>query len=201
MNTLQIELRLLRWPLLRFGAALLLSLAIAAGAWHFMQQAAAETRLAEEAAARIHNETQRLQNEEQDMRSKIAEYQAIAARGIIGAERRLDWVELMRNIQRERKLLGLEYEIQPQMPLSKLVLAGGGHVFMNSAMGVAIPLLHEEDLLHFFSDLQEQAPAFTRLRACRIKRNIGGSNETGLPPQLMAECQIDWITLAGSKTP
>lgn len=201
MNTLQTELRLLRWPLLRFGAALLLSLAIAAGAWHFMQQAAAETRLAEEAAARIHNETQRLQNEEQDMRSKIVEYQAIAARGIIGAERRLDWVELMRNIQRERKLLGLEYEIQPQMPLSKSVLAGGGHVFMNSAMGVAIPLLHEEDLLHFFSDLQEQAPAFTRLRACRIKRNIGGRNETGLPPQLMAECQIDWITLAGSKMP
>lgn len=201
MSQMKVELQRLRWPLLGFGVSLLLSLTLAAAAWHFMQQAAAETRLAEAAAARIQSETLRLQNEEQDMRSKIAEYQAIAARGIIGAERRLDWVELMRTIQNERKLLGLEYEIQPQAPMTKAGGGGSGHVFMNSAMGVEIPLLHEHDLLHFLGDLQQQAPAFTRLRACQIKRNQGSANTAGLPPQLLAACQIDWITLSGKPAP
>lgn len=196
MSKLQTELRLLRWPLLSLGAALIIALAVSMTAWHFMQKTRIETNQVELESLRIQEESRRLAAEESEMHDKITTYQAIAARGVIGQERRLDWVELVRSVQRDRQLLDLEYEIQPQTPLPN-ANAGGGYTFMNSVMRVQIPLLHEEDLLRFIGDLQYQAAAFVRLRSCRITRNSGNSTqpESPLPAQLQAECLLDWITL------
>lgn len=193
------ELKLVRWPLLQLGLALLLTLALSLVAWHFMRESARQADAAEQAAERLRKQAARLQSEEQDMRAKIARYMVIEARGIIGNEHRLDWVELMRAIQRERKLLGLEYEIQPRQSLAENATANGtGHVFMNSAMKVQLPLLHEDDLLNFLSDMHAGAAAFTRLRSCKLQRNgaTSAAEGNGLRAQLNAECQIDWITLA-----
>lgn len=199
MNSLRTELSLLRWPLLRLGLALLIALLIGLFSLHFARESARRADAAEQSATKIHNEALRLQSEEQDMRAKIAEYQAIESRGIIGSERRLDWVELMRNIQRERKLLGLEYEIQPSQPLPGIPGGGSGtgYIFMASVVSIQLPLLHEEDLLHFLDDAHAGAAALTRLRRCKIQRNntVNTSQGQGIPPQLMAECQMDWITL------
>jgi hypothetical protein len=194
MSSLQAELKLLRWPLLGLAAALLLALGIGAGAWHYVQQAQSAADSAEHAAAQMHGQAQRLRSEEQDTREKISQYQNIAARGIIGPERRLDWVELMRTIQNERKLLGLEYEILPQAPMSNMT-ANSGHAFMKSSMRVQVPLLHELDLILFLQDLRTQAPAYIHLRSCRLNRAPDTPNPAGVSPQLLAECQIDWVTL------
>jgi len=194
MSSVQAELKLLRWPLLGLAAALLLSLGIGSGAWHYVKQAQSAAELAEQSAAQMHSQAQRLRSEEQDTRDKIAQYQSIAARGLIGPERRLDWVELMRTIQNERKLLGLEYEILPQAPMSNMT-ANSGHAFMKSSMRVQVPLLHELDLIHLFQDLRAQAPAYIHLRSCRLSRAPDTPNPAGISPQLLAECQIDWITL------
>lgn len=200
MSRMNEELKLLRWPLLQLGLALLLALALSLVAWHFMRDSARQADAAEQAAEHLRKQAARLQSEEQDMRAKIARYMAIEARGMIGNEHRLDWVELMRAIQRDRKLLGLEYEIQPRQPLAGNAAAGNGtgYIFMNSAMKVQLPLLHEEDLLHFLGDVHAGAAAFTRLRSCKLQRNSTGSapENAGLRAQLGAECQLDWITLA-----
>jgi hypothetical protein len=205
MKRLRAEARLLRWPLLILGTSLLLAIALCASAWQFVEHAANDANTAELEAARMRAESQRLQHEEQDMRAKITEYQRIQAHGIIGVERRLDWVDLMRSIQRERKLLGLEYEIQPQQTLSSniAVSTGSGHVFMDSLMQVKIPLLHEADLLNFLEDIRIHAAAFTRVRSCRLQRNPHNDSpvDPGHPAQLSAECQIDWITLMPEGAP
>ena len=199
MSRLRTELDLLRWPLLRLALALLTALVIGLFSLHFSRESGRQAEAAERAATQTRNETLRLQREEQDMRAKIAEYQAIEARGIIGTEHRLDWVELMRGVQRERKLLGLEYEIQPSQPLQAKPDngSGTGYVFMNSVVRIQLPLLHEEDLLHFLDDTHAGAAALTRLRSCKLQRNSTANipQGQGLPPQLMAECQMDWITL------
>jgi hypothetical protein len=198
MSPFRTELNLLRWPLLRLALALLLALVIGLFSLHFARESARQADTAELSATNIRNEALRLQSEEQDMRAKIAEYQSIEGRGIIGAEHRLDWVELMRSIQREHKLLGLEYEILPSQPLpGNPGGSGTGYIFMNSVVSIQIPMLHEEDLLHFLDDAHAGAAALTRLRSCKLQRsNTPPSTQgQGLPPQLMAECQMDWITL------
>ncbi|HWT53812.1 MAG TPA: hypothetical protein VN066_03320 [Rhodocyclaceae bacterium] len=195
MSPLRAELRLLRWPLLGLGLAILIALAAGLAARHFVQQSEKQALAAELAAANSRNAVQQLQNDEQDIRIKIAAYQTLVARGIVGMERRLDWVELMRNIQRDRKLLGLEYEIQPRQAWTGGSSAGTGYRFMSSAVRIQIPLLHEEDLVRFLDDVHTGAAAFTRLRSCSLQRAPAAAMASKLAPQINAECQMDWITL------
>lgn len=195
MSPLRAELRLLRWPLLGLGLAILIALAAGLAARHFVQQSEKQALAAERAAANSRNAVQQLQNDEQDIRVKIAAYQSLVARGVVGMERRLDWVELMRNIQRERKLLGLEYEIQPRQIWTGGNPAGTGYRFMSSTVRVQIPLLHEEDLLRFLGDVHAGAAAFTRLRSCSLGRIPVAAAAGKLAPQINAECQMEWITL------
>lgn len=206
MSRTREELRLLRWPLLGLAAMLLLALGVGTAALHFVRESRTHTAAAEAEAARLRAEARRLQSEEQDMRAKIAAYQSIAARGMIGPEQRLGWVELIRAVQRERRLPGLEYEFQPQQSLPGMS-GNSGYTFMNSPMRARLDLLHEDDLLRFVGDLQARAPALVRLRSCRIVRTDGGARNTpkpganvaGPPPQLQADCLLDWITLQDSK--
>lgn len=195
MSPLRTELHLLRWPLLRLALSLLAVVLAGVLSQHFIKQAEMQAGAAELAAAQSRDAAQRIQNEEQDIRAKIAAYQALAAHGIIGPERRLDWVELMRKVQAERRLLGLEFEIQPRQLWPGNSGSGTGHAFMYSPMRVQIPLLHEEDLLRFLADVNAGAAAFTRLRSCRLLRMTAAPVEDRLPPQINAECQLDWITL------
>ncbi|MDE2600144.1 MAG: hypothetical protein KGL40_11035 [Rhodocyclaceae bacterium] len=197
MNQLRAELRLLRWPLLLLALALLTALVAGLFARHLVQGAERQAAAAELAAANSRNAVQRLQNEEQDIRAKIAAYETLRARGIIGAEQRLDWVELMRNSQRERKLLGLEYEILPRQPWPGNQ-SGTGYRFMSSSVRVQIPLLHEGDLLRFLGDVQTGASAFVRLHSCKLQRNTMPEVQAGggRHPNLLADCRMDWITLA-----
>lgn len=203
MNSIRAELRRLRWPLLALGLSLLLAIGLGIWARQFTHKAAAKVATAERQAAHLRAEAQRLQREEQDMRGKISAYQALAARNVIGPEKRLDWVELIRSIEHERQLLDVEYEFRPQTSLAGMGSGNSGYTFMNSAMRVKLALLHEEDLLRFISDLKTLAPAIIRVRSCRIARSTAASlpaGNTGMPPQLQAECAIDWITLNGNGT-
>lgn len=195
MSPLRTELRILRWPLLGLALSLLTAALAGLAAQQFARQAEQQAVAAELAAASSLSATQRLQREEQTIRAQIADYQTLIGHGIVGPERRLDWVELMRSVQHERKLLGLEYEIQPRQPWPGMPSAIGGHAFMYSAVKVQIPLLHEEDLLRFLSDVHANAAAFTHLRSCQLQRIPAQPDGGNLAPQINAECQMDWITL------
>ncbi len=200
MSQLKHELTLLRWPLAGLGLSLALSAAIASTAWHYAQQSERATLLAKQDAESMQNRANQLQQEEKGIREKIVEYTALADKGILSPERRLDWVDLLKQIQVERKFLGLEYEISPQAALPNGVVSAmpPGHDLLSSTMQLRMPLLHEEDLTRLLSDLKAKAPVFIRTKGCKLSRAVANSssdNDAGIPPQLMAECQVDWITI------
>ena len=144
----------------------------------------------------------RARDEELEIKKKIARYNELSARGIFGEERRLDWVEQIRTIKNERKLFDIQYEFAPQKPVDAALLpgAGGNYEFLTSTMQLRMKLLHEEDLLNFLADLRGTAQAYIRARSCDVARLPKQSGEIGaLPPQLDADCSIDWITIRERK--
>lgn len=165
------------------------------------QQLQAEKKSHASAQARRAEQQNRLahaRDEEQEIKQKIARYNTLAARGIIGDEKRLDWVEHIRRIRAERRLYDIEYEIAPQQPIEAAILpaAAGRFEFRSSGMRMKLPLLHENDLLDFLDDLGATAPAYLRARECSVARLPRDPARKGGPaPQLGAECTIDWITI------
>lgn len=145
----------------------------------------------------------RARDEELEIKKKIARYNELSARGIFGEERRLDWVERIRAIKNERKLFDIQYEITPQQTIDAATLPGASasYEFLSSTMQMRMKLLHEEDLLNFIGDLRTTAQAFIRVRRCDVERLPKATGEVrGLPPQLSADCTIEWITVRERKS-
>lgn len=145
----------------------------------------------------------RARDEELEIKNKIARFNDLSGRGVIGEEQRLDWIEQVRRIKEARKLLDVNYEIAPQQTLDTGILPGssGSYTFFTSTMQLRMKLLHEDDLLNFLSDLRGTARAYLRVRRCDVERLPRSSADNrGIPPQLGADCIIDWVTIRERKT-
>jgi hypothetical protein len=188
-----INLKNLRWSLLLLAACL-----ISAAAVVFVQQLEHQSRIGLTQAQAQQSETSarlaRANDDEREIRAKIARYQQIIDQGRAQPERRLEWVETLRGIKTTRRLLGLDYEIAPQRPLDAKLVASGGYNFLVSPMRLEMPLLHENDLLGLLDDLQAQVQALVSVRNCRIERLPADPSRQNAA-NLKALCEIDWITL------
>lgn len=189
------EFSLLRNAVLAFLATLAISLvAVLASAWHLRQAHFAEAaQLLERDAARsrlAHAET-----EKEEIRLYQPQFVELRRKGLVGPERRLDWVEAIRQIQEQRRLLPLTYEIEVQQPYRlETTLPTGDYALLGSRMALHMDLLHELDLLNFLSDLR-LAGTFA-VQDCIIRRAGGAAPAAGqLAPTLNADCTLNWLTL------
>jgi hypothetical protein len=191
---------------LALAAAVLMAAAGAGAIYAAIQlgQTANRSKAAAQAArADSQGKLARARDEEQEIKQKIARYNELAARGIFGEERRLDWVERIRAIRNERKLYDIQYEIAPQQPIDAAIAPGASanYDFLASTMQMRMKLLHEGDLLNFLTDLRATAPAYIRARRCDVERlpKDAAADTGSVPPQLSADCTIEWITIREKK--
>ncbi|MGP1675871.1 MAG: hypothetical protein ACTS6J_01775 [Burkholderiales bacterium] len=134
--------------------------------------------------------------EEREIKASLQQYQALAARGIVGEEERLDWVDTVTAIKNERRLFNIRYSIEPQQELDYPGFSrGGGVKFMASRVKMTMQLLHEEDLLNFIADLAGRGRSYLSVRSCDVRRESRGSGGTKLAPRLQADCEFDLITI------
>lgn len=179
----------LRPATLQLLGCLVLAAAVAAAGLTFLARESRSNRQALAELQDIRSALLRIDDETADLRGNMERYRQIAATGVVGPERRLDWVECIARVKAARRLLAMRYEFSPQKPLG--VDYDG---FMASTMRLHIELLHEEDLTGFLDDLARTAPALLYVRACSMQRLAGGGDGTGAA-RLGAECTVDWITL------
>lgn len=164
-----------------------------------------EKAFKEAAAARRDMQTKlaRASDEQQELRDKIAHFQELKAKGYIGAERRLDWIEAIARIKVTRRILKLEYEFSPQRQVDSTLLPGGasagGFEVMSSQMRLQLELLHEAELLAFLAELRDTVQALVKVRSCTIERIAGNTIRNGNLAQLKADCVLEWITLKDDK--
>jgi len=137
--------------------------------------------------------------EEREIKANLQQYQALAARGIVGDEKRLDWIDTITAIKNERRLFNITYSIEPQQQLEYPGFTSGGGVnFVVSRTKIEMQLLHEEDLLNFIDDLANRGRLYLSVRSCDIQRTERGGGTT-LAPRLRAICVFDLITIRHSK--
>lgn len=189
----------LQWP---FLLAIVMLAAATAGIWwslKFERAARVERDAALQTKIQIEQRLRQVRSEEQDIKARTQQFHAMEQAGIVGPERRLDWTEQLRDLQRSLRLPGMTYEFGPQTPLDPQ--AGGGPVFHASPLRVQLRLLHEEDLLNFLPRLQREASALVLVRGCKVSRLVPPGADGA---NLGAECAMDWITLrrtAGARQP
>ncbi|HEY9098158.1 MAG TPA: hypothetical protein VIN38_04735 [Thiobacillus sp.] len=121
-------------------------------------------------------------------------YQALKARGFIGAENRLAWVEAAQQANRDTGLYGLDYRLTPQVA-SPAALAQGLKLGQTS-MTLIFPILVETDLPRFLAALKQRAPGIFDVQRCKLSLQGDPVFEAINQPRMLAECELLWFTIA-----
>ena len=138
------------------------------------------------------------QNDQENMSSYALEYNALLAQKVIGNEQRLDWLEGLEKLRQQGSVLDFKYNIAPQQSYAPNPPLDVGNLQLSrSSMTMQIDLLHEEQLLHLFSNLHNQINGWFLLDGCTLTRT-GPSDE--LTP-LKADCTGGWFTMKNKGAP
>lgn len=139
----------------------------------------------------------RLQQGEREARliaQHLDAYHALIARGLVGEERRLAWIEAVQLANRDARLYGLSYTLSPRAAAPAGL--AGGLPLKQTRMAIKMPLLVEADLPRFLEALHDRAPGLFRVNRCRLSRIVETPPQPVNVPELDAECELLWFTLA-----
>jgi hypothetical protein len=125
----------------------------------------------------------------------LPEYKALQARGFIGSENRLKWIDALRTVDRGLGNFGVQYQLSAQGtyqgPLSDEPVAAR---LRQSSMEIRFGVVHEGHFLAFFDALEAQQAGTYSLQSCSLEpahRNKPQPRTSNLN----ANCQIDWVTM------
>ena len=141
---------------------------------------------------------QRSNTEKQLIEQHRDAYQALIARGFVGPENRLAWLEAVQQANRDANLYGLDYSLEPR---SMVQLPGLGVPLGQTVMKIRMQMLVEDDLTQFLSALQQRSTSLFRVRACQIVRSGEAAPQPVNKPELETECELLWFTIAANGAP
>lgn len=151
-----------------------------------------ERSIATAAKNQIDQRLRQVRTEEQEIRERTQLLQQLQNSGITGDEKRLDWMEMLRETQRELRIPGMSYEFGAQTSLDKGEDAT--YTWFSSPLLLKLRLLHEEDLLNFLARVEKNARALVIVRSCKLVPLPSQANGREVMAQLSAECDMQWLT-------
>lgn len=126
----------------------------------------------------------------------LAPFRALEAAGVIGEERRLEWIETLRAAAARAGLPSLRYRIERRTAYEAGLDLEGAYRPFATVVHLEAGLLHEGDLERLLRELEAQDTGLYRIERCEVRR--AGPRFIMRPGaiNLSADCALRWITLA-----
>ncbi len=191
------------WGVLRNALILLvISIAISAGvlssSFYFWGKMDRIHKRERSALFGVRAQYQNVDEEERIIQRYLPLYRDLESRGVIGPERRLDWIDTLRQASQRVELPTLRYVIDSQnIYQPEFLLPSGTFQIYSSNMRLDLGLLHEGDLETLFADLDANATGLYTVSSCDLRRNhrqrefVKRADATNL----IAECGLRWLTI------
>ena len=196
MSMTQQDWRKLRYPIIGLGAAFVFAGLLISLADQYRQENAAALGTQQNLLNQARQKYQSSGLEKETITNYLPAYNNLLVNGFVGEERRIEWIETLRQIHHQHKLFSIDYSIGLQENYKTPFLANLGNFALHrSVMKLNLDMLHEGDILTLLDGLQAQSTPFI-VRECEINRPIGASiNVKNVSANLKAACEIDWLTL------
>jgi hypothetical protein len=196
MTLTQQDWRKLRYPILCLGGALVMVGLLVSLADQYRTKNVTALQIQQNLLNQARQKYQSSGMEKETIIQYLPIYNDLLLKGFVGEERRIEWIERLRQIHAQHKLFSIDYQIGLQEDYKpSFIPSMGTFVLHRSTMKLNMDMLHEGDLLSLLDGLHEQTTPFI-VRDCEIKRPIGAVVNTKiLASNLKAACEIDWLTL------
>jgi hypothetical protein len=140
--------------------------------------------------------------------------------GLISAENRLNWVEVLQKSARQLKIKTLKYNISQQVTLEEIASVStevqeeeeeffedeeGGETtnrvpfnIYASKMSLELGMLHEGDFLKLIDLMKTNSKSFFIIRSCELHRTEEQLDYKQFSQNIMANCELLWLSIQGN---
>ena len=195
MKAADIEWSMIRGGLIVLAIALVVSIGMLSASYQFWESTAKSLKGVERQLRTARDKFRTIDEQEATIATYYPQFQELERQGIIGRERRLNWIENLSRADESLKLPKLVYSIDTQAPFTaEFPLAGGAYELYVSKMNLTLGLLHGRDLFALLSWLDDDAEGLYSVDRCGLVRQM---DEPGSPKQthLTSDCQLLWYTI------
>lgn len=194
MKRPDVELRPLAGP----GVAVLLAAALLGGTWQvagtWLQAHADEFRRARAELAQAASRYRNASDDQEVYEEYAARFLDMSARGWIGPEQRLGWIEALQQINADLKLPTLAYDIGEQVSVGARQTSA--HLeLQRTPMTLRLGTLHEGDVIDLLTRLQETGKGLLSVEQCDFSRDGDRVRLDAGVANVQIQCALDWYTL------
>lgn len=191
----ELDLSALRTSLLWLLGAVIVASLLIASSLHFRAAMENEKRAQDSRLQALVRNYQDLVEAERIIETLFGRYRKLEARGFIGEEPRLQWLETLRRMGEENGILAMEYRLHEQRPYSlPPAVDSGSYQVYASAMDLQVDALHEGDLLLFLDHLHGQESGLVVVDGCTLRRQ-GGDEVLPGAANVRAACKLSWFSI------
>lgn len=202
MDKLNIEWSVIRGALGVFSLCVIVSVLLLAGTFHFRNAMKRDYEVHDNQFKAVSREYFNVDVDERIIADHYPKFIELYNEGVIGEEKRLDWIETLEKAKTTLKVPELSYQIdtrkryQPDFPL-----ATGPYEIYTSGMKLDMGVLHENDLKSLLDSLDRAASGLYSVEKCELSRK---HKTIALDPDkanLNADCNLLWysIKLSGNR--
>ena len=190
------DLRAMRVPLTVLLIVLLAGGVLVFYTKHLAEASSQQLKQQENQLREARTRYQKSGDEKEIITRYLGDYKRLQKQGFIGTESRINWLDGLRVANQQSELFGVEYQIGAQQPYTLATEYNTGNfAIQQSLMKLNFPLLHEGDLMRFFSILSTKGVGLFHLRQCKLERLDSNPTTLRFQPNLRAECELTWITM------
>jgi hypothetical protein len=192
----------LRLPALALAVALVFAWIVVGGSATRLADADTRLRAQKSMLDDVRNRYQRSDDERATIQRYLPEYRQLVQEGFIGAERRIAWIEALRDADTGTGLYGIEYQIDAQTPYSRALQAGTiSQRLRQSTMRLNFGVTHEGDLLRFLRAMENKRAGIFAVDSCSLQPIAGSESPVPRRANLNARCEIRWMTVSPPEEP
>lgn len=192
-----IDWRALRVSMVLAACAMAVGAAVAGGALRFHAEASRGYDREKGRLEAVRSRYRTIDEQRRQIETWLPAYRSLQAAGVIGEERRLEWIETLRAAAARAGLPSLRYRIEPRAAYeAEPGLGTGGHGAFSTVVRLEAGLLHEGDLERLIRELAHADAGLFRLERCSVRRSGPRFVMRAGAVNLSAECDLRWITLA-----
>lgn len=188
--------QVLKLSMIMFSICLLIAGSLIGASYYFNSGMENEFKKSKQLFQSISKRYLDIDEEEQLLLDYYPKFVSLYNDGIIGKEKRLNWIEALRHSGESVNVPSLSYSIESQAEYAPSYSVDyGGFKLYASEMQLVLGLLHEGDLFNLLAELANNAKGLFTVNECSIRQSGNEIKFEKDTVNVSTVCTMQWITI------